>query len=155
MDEIDVNIVRELQFNARQTNQDIAEKINLSPSPCLRRTRLLEERGILQGYTAIVDHEKYGLPVCVFVSVRLATHNQETIDAFEDGIRRLDHVLACYLMSGNRDYLLKIVSEDLKSYERFVREELSRIPGIRDVDSSFAFGVVKQSYVLPEIKSPN
>ena len=110
MDKIDRKIVRELQANARLSNQELADIIGLSPSPCLRRVRKLEEAGVLSGYTAIVDQEMYGLPVNVFVSIRLEIQNNQSIKIFEEGINNLDQVMECYLMTGSRDYLMRVVS---------------------------------------------
>lgn len=151
MDAIDHKIVRALQENARLTIQEISEKVALSPSPCLRRLRRLEADGVLTGYTALVDHNKYGLPVTVFVEVRLEQQNEATIRTFEQGVENLDEVLACYLMSGSKDYLLQVVTQSLKSYERFIRDRLTKIPGIGSLESHFAFGQVKQRSVLPDI----
>ena len=151
MDKIDRKIVRELQANARLSNQELADIIGLSPSPCLRRVRKLEVAGVLSGYTAIVDQEMYGLPVNVFVSIRLEVQNNQSIKIFEKGINNLDQVMECYLMTGSRDYLMRVVSADLKSYEDFIREELTKIPGIASVESSFAFGNVKSCNVFPSI----
>ena len=149
MDKIDQRIIRELQLNARLTNQELAEKINLSASPCLRRVRKLESDGILIGYTAKVDQEMYGLPVNVFVSVRLERQNDQSMKDFEEGINKFDQVMECYLMTGNRDYMMRVVSADLKSFELFIRDELTKLPGIASVESSFAFGNVKNRNVFP------
>jgi len=149
MDKIDKKIVRELQFNARISNEDLAEKINLSPSPCLRRVRKLEAQGVLQGYNARVNQEACGLPMNVFVSVRLEKPDDKTMHIFEDQVQNLEEVMECYLMTGNRDYLLRVVAADLKGYERFIRDRLSKLPGIGSIESSFAFGHVKQRSVLP------
>lgn len=151
MDAIDRNIIRHLQQDARLTNQDLAEKVNLSPSPCLRRVRNLEQQGVLAGYTATVDQEKYGLPINVFVNIRLEKQSDETIKAFENGIQNLDEVLECYLMTGSRDYMLRVVSASLKTYETFVREKLTTIPGIAGIESSFAFGQVKRTAAFPNL----
>lgn len=151
MDAIDRKIIRNLQQDARLTNQDLAERINLSPSPCLRRVRHLEENGVLSGYTAIVDQEKYGLPINVFVNIRLEKQSGEVMKTFEDGIHELDEVLECYLMTGSRDYLLRVVSQSLKTYEAFVRDKLTTIPGIASIESSFAFGQVKRTATLPPL----
>lgn len=148
MDKIDQQIIRELQLNARLSNQELSEKINLSPSPCLRRVRKLEELGVLSGFTAQVDQKKYGLPINVFISVTLEVQNDSGIKEFEAGINSLDEVMECYLMTGNRDYLMRVVSIDLQSYEHFIREKLTKIPGIGSIESSFAFGNVKSSHVL-------
>lgn len=152
MDATDYKIVRALQENARLTIQELSERVSLSPSPCLRRLRRLEERGVLRGYTALVDHEQYGLPVTVFLEVRLEQQTDASIRAFEAGVQQLDEVLACYLMAGSRDYLMQVVTGSLKSYERFIRDKLTRIPGIGSLESHFAFGQVKNHPVLPEIK---
>lgn len=151
MDAIDRNIIRNLQQDARLTNQDLADQINLSPSPCLRRVRNLEAQGVLAGYTAIIDQEKYGLPINVFVNIRLEKQSDEAIRVFEEGIQKLDEVMDCYLMTGSRDYLLRVVSQSLKTYEFFVREKLTTIPGIAGIESSFAFGQVKHNPVLPPL----
>ena len=155
VDNVDRKIVRELQKNARLTNQELAERVNLSPSPCLRRVRKLEEAGILSGYNAKVDQEQYGLPMNVFISVRLNVQNEASIREFEEGVNALDHVMECYLIAGSRDYLMRVVSEDLKSYEHFIRDELTKIPGIASIESSFAFGNVKSQSVFPALKRPH
>lgn len=151
MDAIDRKIIRTLQQNARLSNQELADEIGLSPSPCLRRVRNLEEKGVLSGYTAIVDQDKYGLPLTVFVHISLERHSDQCIKGFEYGISKLDEVMECYLMAGKSDYLLHVVSEDLKSYEKFVREKISTIPGISGIDSSFVFGRVKRKLEFPAL----
>lgn len=150
MDAIDRKIIRVLQQNGRLSNQELADEIGLSPSPCLRRVRNLEKEGVLSGYTAVVDQDKYGLPLTVFVHIRLERHSDQCIKGFEYGISKLDEVMECYLMTGRSDYLLHVVSKDLKSYEKFVREKISTIPGIAGIDSSFVFGRVKKKYTLPK-----
>jgi Lrp/AsnC family leucine-responsive transcriptional regulator len=151
LDRIDRKIVRELQASGRLTNQELSERAGLSPSPCLRRVRNLEEAGVIRGYTAVVDQEKFGLPVNAFVSVRLERPSEETMRTFEDRIQRFDEIQECYLMTGSRDYLLHVVSHSLKTYEQFVREQLTRIPGIASIETSFAFGQVKRRGVFPEL----
>jgi Lrp/AsnC family leucine-responsive transcriptional regulator len=149
MDAIDRRIIGALQENARLTNQELADRVGLSPSPCLRRLRKLEADGILRGYTALIDQQRYGLPINVFVSIRLERQTDAAIRAFEQAIQDLDEVQECYLMTGARDYLLRVVSQSLESYERFVRERLTRIEGIASIESSFAFNQVKKSPRLP------
>ena len=151
MDATDRKIVRELQRNGRISNQDLADRVGLSPSPCLRRVRALEKDGVLKGYTALVDQEKYGLPIDVFVSISLESQRDEALKAFETAILRLDEVMECYLMTGSRDYLLRVVCDGLKSYERFTREQLARLPGVRSIESSFALGRVKGGGSLPDL----
>lgn len=149
MDAIDRRIIGALQENARLTNQELADRVGLSPSPCLRRLRKLEADGVLRGYTALIDQQRYGLPINVFVSIRLERQTDAAIRAFEQAIQDLDEVQECYLMTGARDYLLRVVSQSLESYERFVRERLTRIEGIASIESSFAFNQVKKSPRLP------
>ena len=149
MDETDRRIVRALQRNGRLSNQHLAEAVNLSPSPCLRRVRNLEKSGIIEGYAAIVDQDAFGLPVTVFLQVRLERHAEEAVGAFEAAVQRIDEIMECYLMAGDRDYLLRVVVASLADYEDFIRRRIHKIPGIASLDSSFAFGVVKRAQVLP------
>ncbi|MDH4384798.1 MAG: Lrp/AsnC family transcriptional regulator [Caulobacter sp.] len=149
MDATDRRIIRELQKDGRLSNQDLAERVNLSPSPCLRRLRNLETEGVISGYTALVDQKAYGLPITVFIRVRLERHAEETVKGFEDRVSRLDEVLDCYLLAGSDDYLLRIIVASLEAYETFVRRRLHAIPGIASIDTSFAYGRVKQTRVYP------
>lgn len=149
MDNIDKKIIKQLQIDGRLTNQELAERVNLSPSPCLRRVRQLEAKGIIQHYSAVIDPVKVGLPITAFVEVRLEKQNDAAIQQFEQGIKQIDQVLACYLMAGARDYLLHVVAQSLKDYEQLVREKLTKIPGIGELETHFAFGTVKQYPVLP------
>ncbi|MFG3551481.1 Lrp/AsnC family transcriptional regulator [Streptomyces sp. NPDC047725] len=149
MDAIDRAIIRELQQDGRLTNQELADRVRLSPSPCLRRVRRLEESGVIHGYTALVDQGAFGLPVTAFVRIRLERHTTESVEAFEEHVRRIEHIQDCYLMAGSTDYLLRIVIEDLQAYERLVRGPLHAIPGIASIDTEFAFGIIKQSRVFP------
>ena len=149
MDKKDRPIIAALQKEGRLTNQELSERVNLSPSPCLRRLRLLEEAGVIRGYTAIVDEEAYGLPVTAFVHIRLQQHTREVVATFENRIRAIDAILDCYVLTGEADYLLRVLVESLQDYEQFVRSQLHAIPGIAAIDTSFAYGVVKRSTVFP------
>ncbi|MHC5655150.1 Lrp/AsnC family transcriptional regulator [Stappia sp.] len=149
MDDTDRKILRELQRDGRQTIQELSERAGLSPSPCLRRVRNLEKAGIISGYAAIVDQEAYGLPVTVFLQVKLSPHTEQTVAAFEQAVARIDEIMECYLMAGDRDYLVKVVVASLADYEDFMRRRVHKLPGIASLESSFAFGVIKQSQVLP------
>lgn len=149
MDDKDRQIIRALQRNGRMTNQDLATEVNLSPSPCLRRVRLLEKSGAIKGYSADIDAEAYGLPVTVFVRISLERHNDETVQQFERHIRQVDEVLECFVMTGMSDYLLRVVVSDLADYENFVRKRLHAIAGIGSIDTSFVYGVVKKTNVFP------
>lgn len=149
MDTKDRQIVRLLQQDGRLTNQDLAERVGLSPSPCLRRVRLLEQAGVIQGYGAIVDQQRYGLPVTAFIRVRLERHARDLVQQFEEAIRQLDEVMDCHLLTGDADYLLRVVVADLEAYERFIRRKMHAITGIASLDTTFAYGVVKSSRTFP------
>ena len=151
MDAKDQQIIRELQLDGRLTNNELAERVNLSPSPCLRRLRNLEKSGVIQGYTALVDQAAYGLPITVFIRIRLEHHNKEAVQSFERHINRIDEVLDCYLMTGDSDYLLRVIVESLASYEDFIREKIHRIPSIASIDTSFAYGTVKQNRAFASV----
>ena len=142
-------IIFELQKNGRLSNFEIAEKVGLSPSPCLRRIKNLEKKKVISGYTAIVDEELFGYPVTAFVSVRLENQTDGTLKKFEEGISALVEVVDCWLVTGNRDYLLRVVAENLKTYEKFMREDLTKIKGIASIETNFALGSVKTKQPLP------
>jgi Lrp/AsnC family leucine-responsive transcriptional regulator len=149
LDAIDIKILRALQQDARLSNVALAEQVGLSQSPCLRRVRQLEKAGVIRGYTASVDQTTVGLPVSVFVSIKLEKQREEELKRFEDAMRGCPEVLECYLMTGPRDYLLRVVARDLADYERFVKETLTRIDGVASIESSFALGQVKHTNALP------
>lgn len=149
MDDFDRKILRALQRDGRQTIQELSEQVGLSPSPCLRRVRNLEKSGVISGYAAIVNQEAYGLPVTVFLQVRLSPHTQEIVASFEQAVARIDEIMECHLLAGDRDYLLKVVVASLADYEAFMRRHLHKLPGIASLESSFAFGEIKRSTVLP------
>lgn len=149
MDKKDYQILRELQLDGRLSNQELAQRVNLSPSPCLRRVRQLERSGMIRGYTAIVDQQAFGYPITVFIRITLERHDTETVSEFERRIRDIDEIMDCFLMTGQRDYLLRVVASSLEGYERFIREVIHTIPGIGSIDTSFAYGVVKRARALP------
>ena len=150
MDQKDIQILRALQENGRLTNQELSERVNLSPSPCLRRVRQLEKAGVIRGYTALVDQAAYGLPLTVFVRIGLERHAADAVQVFEARIQDIPEIQDCFLVTGGADYLLRVVCRDLDAYERFMRETLHDIPGISSINTSFAFGNVKRSQVLPD-----
>jgi len=149
MDRINNNLIRQLQKDGRLTNQELSERVSLSPSPCMRRVRKLEESGIITGYTAIVDNQKCGFLIKVFISVRLEKHTEEIVADFEAGVQELDEVLACYLISGSRDYLLQVVAKDLDDYQHFLRKKLRQVPGIGQLESNFVMEKIKKTALLP------
>lgn len=131
------------------TTQELADRVGLSASPCARRVRLLEEAGIIKGYVAVLDQARVGLPISVFASVKLERQREEELDRFSDAVTRWPEVADCYLMTGQRDYLLRIVVPDLESYERFLKDKLTRLKGVAAIESSFALGQIKRSNALP------
>jgi Lrp/AsnC family leucine-responsive transcriptional regulator len=147
LDDIDRKIIGELQRNCRLTSQELADRVGLSASPCARRVRILEENGAIKGYVAVIDQAKVGLPVNVFASVKLERQREEELDTFSHAIAQWPEIADCYLMTGQRDYLLRIVVRDLEAYERFLKEKLTRLTCIASIESSFALGEVKRSYV--------
>ncbi len=149
LDNIDFKILAALRDDARMTNRELAEKIGLSPSPCLRRVRLLEEAGVIRGYTIRVDQAALGYPVSVFATVRMDTQNGEVLEAFQTKISRCPEVVECYLMTGNSDFLLKIMVSDLPSYERFLKQTLTRIPGVGRIESAFALEQIDHKGSVP------
>ena len=149
IDAIDRQILENLQNDARMRNVELAEKVGLSPSPCLRRVGNLEETGVIRGYATLVDAEAVGLPVSVFVSVTLEKQIEKTLEKFEKEIRARPEVMECYLMTGEADYLLRVVTADLSAYERFLIEHLTRIPCVASIKSSFALKQVAYRTALP------
>ena len=149
LDAIDRKILSLLQSDSRTTMQELADKVGLSVSPCHRRVKLLEERGVITRYIATVDQKSLGLHVSVFISIKLARQKEEDLNRFAKAISKWDEVLECYLMTGNRDYLLRVVAADLSSYEAFLKNKLTRLDGIASIESSFALSQVKYSIALP------
>jgi len=150
LDAKDRQIIRVLQRDGRATNHALAEEVNLSPSPCLRRLRILEEAGVIEGYNAKVSAEKYGLSLRAFISVRLSIHTKEAVTRFESRIKYMDEVMGCYLLTGGQDYLLQVVVKDLKGYDDFIREKLHAVGGIASIDTSICYSVVKETAVFPD-----
>jgi Lrp/AsnC family transcriptional regulator, leucine-responsive regulatory protein len=149
LDVIDRKILAVLQENGRISLADLAVRVALSPSPCLRRIRRLERAGIIARYVAVVDQAKVGLPVSVFVSIKLDSQRVEALERFKKAIAKWPEVLECYLMTGPRDYLLRIVVADLEAYEQFLKQKLTRIDGLASIESSFALEQTKYSHTLP------
>jgi len=149
LDAIDRKILKALQADSRLTMQELADRVGLSISPCHRRVKLLEQRGVIIGYVARVDQQALGLPVSVFISIKLARQKEEDLDRFAAAISGWEEVLECYLMTGPRDYLLRVVAADLASYEAFLKNKLTRLDGVASIESSFALSQVKYSIALP------
>lgn len=153
MDDQDHRILRELRRNGRITNQELSEKVNLSPSPCLRRVRAMEEAGLIAGYTAVIDQAKFGKPVTLFVRVKISNHCRDAVSEFENSVQQMDNVLSCYLISGDYDYMLHVIVESTDDYERFVRDRLHKLSCVSGIDSGFAYGCIKRTHGL--FVSPN
>ncbi len=149
LDETDWRILVALQDDARLTNADLAEKVFLSPSPCLRRVRDLEQAGLIRRYVTLLDPLKLGLTVSVFIQVSLEKQMRGALDTFENSVLARDEVMECYLMTGDADYLLRVVVSDMQSLERFIVDYLAKIPGVSNIRSSFALKQVKYKTALP------
>ena len=149
LDNIDRRILTALQNNARISNVELAHMVGLSPSPCLRRVKTLEDCGVIQRYVSLLDQGAVGFPVSVFVNVTLERQVESALEQFEAAIGKRPEVLECYLMTGDADYLLRGVTSDLASYERFLVDHLTRIPGVSSIKSSFALKQVSYRTALP------
>lgn len=142
LDDMDLGILRELRRDARMSNAALAAAIGLSPSACLRRLRLLEARGVIRGYTTVMDERVGAGGVTVIVQITLDRQTDKHLDRFEAAVRRCPEVRACYLMTGIADYQLRVEARDAADYERIHKEELSRMPGVARIQSSFAIRAV-------------
>jgi DNA-binding Lrp family transcriptional regulator len=149
MDAIDLRILERLQHDARISNVELAKAANLSPSPCLARVRALEEQGLIQRYVTLLDAKKLGLTVSVLVQVTLEKQIEPALETFEKAVRERPEVMECYLMTGDADYLLRVLVADVPAFERFILEFLSRVPGVGNIKSSFALKQVKYQTALP------
>jgi DNA-binding Lrp family transcriptional regulator len=149
LDQFDLRILRHLQDDAGVSNVKLASAIGLSPSPCLRRVRELMRRGIIRRQVALVDPDAVGLPVSTFIQVTLDKQVKEALDVFEAAVREQPEVMECYLMTGEADYLLRVVTPDLAAYHRFLMERLTRIPGIANIKSSLALKQVQYRTAMP------
>lgn len=149
LDDIDRRILRELQKDGRIQNNELARRVGLSPSPCLRRVKLLEEAGVISRYVAVVDQGRVGLGLSMFVKVWLLAQDTQTIEVFIKAMQRLPEVVECYIMLGESDALMKVVCSDLEDYRRFQRANLTRQNGIQNVKTDVPSEVVKQAFALP------
>lgn len=144
LDKIDKKILQELQHNGRISHQELAERVGLSPTPCARRIKNLEQRGVIKGYAAIVDEEQMGYGFSVFVSVQLDHQTDDRLLKFESEIQQFPEVLDCWLMTGNRDYLLRLAIENLNEFERFLTGRLTKVEGVASIESSIPIRRVKE-----------
>jgi len=149
MDAIDLKILRELQADARLPNLALAERVGLSPSPCSRRVKLLEDAGVIEGYRATVNRAAVDLKLTVFAGIKVERHSHENADAFVTAVLKLPEVVACHLVSGDVDFLIEVVVPDMATYEHTVLRKLLALPTIRDIRSSFAMRTYKAGGALP------
>jgi Lrp/AsnC family leucine-responsive transcriptional regulator len=143
LDSIDRRILAELQRDGRISHQDLADRVGLSPTPCARRMRLLQDEGYVTGYAALIDEAQMGFGFSVFVSVKLDRQVDDQLVSFERAIAQCPEVVDCWLMTGNRDYLLRIAVSGLEEYERFLTGRLTKLPGVASLESSIPIRRVK------------
>ncbi|MFO1389328.1 Lrp/AsnC family transcriptional regulator [Cellvibrio sp.] len=150
LDRYDRLILEQLQKNGRMTNQELADAISLSPSPCLRRVRQLEESGLIDGYRALLNARKLGLTLMAFIQISMDKHTPERFDAFESTVAQYPEVLECHLITGqSSDYLLKVIVKDMDAYQQFLLNKLTRIEGVSGVHSSFVLKSPVVNTALP------
>ncbi|MEO7887827.1 MAG: Lrp/AsnC family transcriptional regulator [Polaromonas sp.] len=156
LDNLDLKILDELQHDGSLSNVELARRVHLSPSPCLARVKALETAGVIDRYVAIANAAALGLGLNVFISISLRSQSKESLADFEQRIAEHDQVMECYLMSGDSDYLIRVAVADIGALERFILEQLSPIPGIEKIRSSFALKQVryKTALPLPAAKAP-
>lgn len=149
LDETDRRLLRALQRKGRMSNGELSEQANLSPSACHRRVQRLEKEGIIRDYVALLDARKLRVPTTVFVEITLQGQTDEVLEAFEKAVARIPDVLECHLMAGSADYLLKVVAENTEDFARIHRQSLARLPGVAQMQSSFALRTVFKTTALP------
>lgn len=149
IDAIDRRILRALQRNGRISNVELANEVGLSPSPCLRRVRLLEESGVIDRYVAVLNGPRIGLGLTVFVRVWFKTQDAEITHQFAETVRRFPEVVECYLTTGECDAIMRVVTADLHAYWRFQADHLTRIPSVQSVKTDVPMETIKRSYELP------
>jgi len=155
MDNTDLKILDLLQTDASRSTNEIADLVGLSPSPCWRRISLLEQQGIIRRRVALLDRDKIGLGVTVVVQVRLTTHGRQSLAAFEERVRELPEVTQCFTVMGAIDFVLIVVTTDIRAYERFMREGLSQLPGVQAIESNIVMSAIKDTTALPlELAQP-
>ena len=146
---IDLKILDAVQQDGSLTTQEIADRINISQSPCWRRINKLEEQGLIKCKVAILDREKLGIDVVVFATINLSTQGRDNLEEFEQEVKTLPEVLECYTMAGTWDYMLKVIVKDIRHYEIFVREKLTKLAHVGEIHSHIAVTEIKNSTVLP------
>lgn len=143
LDSFDIQILRALRSDGRLSVQNLSELIGLSPTPTARRLKRLEETGIIKGYSALIDEVALGYTVTVFVSVQLDRQVDDALASFEAAIDAFPEVVDCWLMTGNRDYMMRVVTADLREFEHFLVQQLTKVPGVSTIESSIPLRRVK------------
>ena len=143
IDKTDAKILKLLQYDSRMSNAELSEKIGMSASPCWRRVKQLEETQVIKGYGVLVDRKKIGLGVMVFIRVSIDSHSEKEAKKFEEEVSALEHVVACYSIGGDADFLLQVVSPDLDTYAEFSMSIIRRLPGIKEMQSMFVLKELK------------
>lgn len=149
LDEVDYELLRLLQEDGRMSNADLARSVQLSPPSVLQRVRKLEEMGVIQGYSTVLDAEKLGFGLTVFAQISLALHQERAIEQFRAEVAKIPEVMECHHVSGEFDFMLRIVVGDMRAYEALIREHLSRIKGVGKIHSCFVMATTKDSHRLP------
>ena len=149
IDPIDIRILNELQNDSSHSNVELSKRVHLSPSPCLMRVKALKDKGVIRNYVALADPKVLGLGLNVFISISLKEQSKEALAAFEQRISEHDEVMECYLMTGDSDYLIRVAVADMGALEKFILEQLTPIPGIEKIRSSFALKQVRYKTALP------
>ena len=149
LDAIDLKILSELQADGALSNIELARRVHLSPSPCLTRERALESAGVIDRYVALANAAALGLGLNVFINISLKSQSKEALAHFEQRISEHDEVMECYLMTGDSDYLIRVAVADIAALEKFILEQLTPIPGIEKIRSSFALKQVRYKTALP------
>lgn len=149
LDEVDIQLLALLQSDGRMTNADLAKQVNLSPPSVLQRVRALEKAGLIRGYFALLDYERLGLKITALAMISLSLHQEQPIERFRKQIQTIPEVLECYHVSGEFDFLLKIVVKDMRAYEQLIRESLSKIKGIGQIKTSFVLATPKYTTKIP------
>jgi Lrp/AsnC family leucine-responsive transcriptional regulator len=150
LDKIDKHILHELQKNSRISNIELAERVNLSPTPCARRVKQLEQSGVITGHTTTIDHERLGLSLMAMINVTMDKHTADRFEKFEDSVSQLPEVMECYVVTGqDSDFLIRALVRDMRHYEQFLLRRLTKIEGVTGVHSSFVLRQPINNHKLP------
>lgn len=149
LDALDLRILRELQTDGSLSNVELARRVGLSPSPCLARVKALQDSGLIRQYVALLDAKQLGLHLNVFISISLKHQTRAALEKFEARLCTRDEVMECYLMTGDADYLIRVAVADMAALERFILEQLSPMPEVEKIRSSFALKQVRYKTALP------